>query len=194
MSDEGVLAEALAALARGEKEAMAVLYDEAGRDLYGLALWRTGNAQDAADVVQEVFVRLAQTRASLGGISKPKAYLMSMAHRAAVDLFRGRRGTVPLEEAMLLDGGAGPGERLAEREASLAVAKLTPEQREVVYLRHSCGLTFAEIGTALGISLFTAASRYRLALRRLRKALGVTPGSARSFRRASSYRLRPRRI
>lgn len=172
MTDDGVLAGALAALARGEKEAMAVIYDAVGRDLYGLALWRTGNSDDAADSVQEVFVRLASTCADLHAIKNPRAYLMGMAHRAAVDIFRARRRTAALDEAMLLDGGAGPRERLAAREASLAVAKLTPEHREVIYLRHFCDLTFSEIGKTLGISLFTAASRHRLALNRLRRWMG----------------------
>jgi len=173
MSDDGVLAGALSALARGEKEALAVIYDAVGRDLYGFALWKTGNPDDASDVVQEVFVRLAQTGSSLGEVSRPKAYLLGMTHRAAVDLFRARRRTAPLDEAILLDGGAGPQERLAAREASLAVAKLTPEHREVIYLRHFADLTFSEIGKTLGISLFTAASRHRLALNRLRRWMGV---------------------
>lgn len=175
MSDERVLAEALAGMARGDKEAMAVLYDEASADLYGYALWKTGNPDDAQDVVQEVFVRLARTRASLARVSKPRSYLLGVAHRAAVDLHRLRRRTEPLEESLFLEGGAGPGERFAAREASLAVAALTPDQREIVYLRHFCDLSFAEIGAALGISLFTAASRYRLAIKRLRRVLGVAP-------------------
>ncbi len=172
MTDDGVLAGALAALARGEKEAMAVIYDAVGRDLYGFALWRTGNPDDASDVVQEVFVRLAQTGSPLSEVSKPKAYLLGMTRRAAVDLFRARRRTAPLDEALLLDGGSSPREQLAAREASLAVAKLTPEHREVIYLRHFCDLSFAEIGRTLGISLFTAASRHRLALTRLRRLFG----------------------
>jgi len=173
MIDESVLAGAMSALARGEKEAMAVIYDAVGRDIYGLALWRTQSAEDAADVVQEVFLKLAQTGVALEDIARPKAYLLGMAHRAAVDVLRMRRRTAPLDDALLLDGSAGSGEKLAAREASAAVARLAPEQREVVYLRHFCGLSFSEIGKALGISLFTAASRHRLALTRLRKLMGV---------------------
>jgi RNA polymerase sigma-70 factor (ECF subfamily) len=132
-----------------------------------------GHEHDANDAAQEVFVRLAQTGSSLGEVSKPKAYLLGMTHRAAVDLFRSRRRTQPLDEVLLLDGGSSPREQLAAREASLAVAKLTPEHREVIYLRHFSDLTFSEIGKTLGISLFTAASRHRLALNRLRRLLGV---------------------
>lgn len=173
MADAEVLAGALAALARGDREALAVIYDAIGCDMYGLALWRTGNRDDAEDSVQEVFVRLVSTSASLETVKNPRAYLLGMVHRAAVDILRARRRTAPLDETFLLDGGAGPGDNLAAQEASLAVARLTPEQREVVYLRHFCDLSFAQIGKSLGISLFTAASRHRLAVDHLRTWMGV---------------------
>ncbi|MCU0291169.1 MAG: hypothetical protein MUF10_04155, partial [Thermoanaerobaculaceae bacterium] len=57
---------ALAAVDRGEPEALGELFDACAEDLYGLALCRTGHVQDAEDVLQEVFVRLARTRARLG--------------------------------------------------------------------------------------------------------------------------------
>jgi DNA-directed RNA polymerase specialized sigma24 family protein len=43
----------------------------------------------------------------------------------------------------------------------------------VSLLRAWAGLSFREIGRALGVSTFTAASRWRLALARLRRAFGV---------------------
>jgi RNA polymerase sigma factor (sigma-70 family) len=50
-------------------------------------------------------------------------------------------------------------------------SRLSPKQREVVYLRHFEGLSFREIGEVLGIPTFSAASRHRLAMRRLRKLM-----------------------
>ena len=55
-----------------------------------------------------------------------------------------------------------------------AVAELTPEQREVVYLKIWEELTFAQIGTVLGISRHPAASRYRYGIDHLGKKLGRT--------------------
>ena len=53
------------ALAGGDAAALAAVWDIASRRLYGLALWRTGCAEDARDVVQDVFVRLASKRGEL---------------------------------------------------------------------------------------------------------------------------------
>jgi hypothetical protein len=52
------------ALAAGDAAALGAVWDLASRRLYGLALWRTGREEDARDVVQDVFVRLAPLVAS----------------------------------------------------------------------------------------------------------------------------------
>ena len=53
--------------------------------------------------------------------------------------------------------------------------ELPAPQREAIYLRHFAGCSFAEIGKATGVPTFTAASRYRLGMRRLRQLTGVEP-------------------
>lgn len=95
-----------------------------------------------------------------------------MVHRAVLDLRRRRRPTVALDEAFLIatEGRAVEGQRLNQ-----ALAALPDSQRTVVYLRHWLELSFKEIGVVTGVPTFTAASRYRLALRRLRGILGVQP-------------------
>ena len=59
--------------------------------------------------------------------------------------------------------------------ASILLAGLPEKQREAVYLRHFCDLTFAEIGRVVGAPTFTAASRYRLGISRLRRLMGGEP-------------------
>ena len=49
-----------AALADGRLDALDELYDLASGDVYRLALWRTSSPEDAEDVVQDVFVRVAE--------------------------------------------------------------------------------------------------------------------------------------
>ena len=57
--------------------------------------------------------------------------------------------------------------------ATAALSQLPTAQREAVYLHHFAGLAFREIGRVTGVPTFTAASRYRLGIARLRRALGA---------------------
>ena len=167
------LAAAFAALAAGDLEAIEPIYDACASALFGLALWRTGSREDAADVVQEVFVRLADGRSGLGRVRRPRAYVLAMGHSAAVDVLRRRKRTVEADDAVLEPVRPDPVTAADAARASRLVSGLPAAQREAVYLRHFAGLSFAEIGDVTGVPTFTAASRYRLGIGRLRKLMGV---------------------
>ncbi len=164
-----------ASLADGSIEALGGIYDHSAADLFGFALFRTGSRQDAADVVQEVFVRLARTGAKLAEVRNPRSYLLAMTHRAAVDLARRSRRLVAIDDAVAEPVAADAESRAEAAVVASALGKLPPAQRAAVYLRHYEGLSFAAIGSVTGVPTFTAASRVRLGLRKLRKLLGVTP-------------------
>ena len=163
-----------AELASGRLAALDRLYDLAARQLYGLALWRTGSEEDAADVVQDVFVRVAEQGSRLAEVRNPKAWLLTVAHRAAIDVTRrrSRRSAEPLEEYSFLTAGDDDSERMLDAaQASVLLAGLQDSHREVIYLKHFAGCTFAEIGEILGVPKFTAASRYRAGIEKLRKTM-----------------------
>jgi RNA polymerase sigma-70 factor (ECF subfamily) len=167
---EGPLAAAVRRLAERGGAALGALYDLVAADLYGLALWRTGSRDDAADVVQEVFCKLAARPALLAGARAPRAYLLAMTRRAAVDLLRRRRDHRALDD-LVTEPPAATGDPAGAVDASRLSAllrALPAVQREALYLRHWAGLTFAEIGRATGVPTFTAVSRCRLGLARLR--------------------------
>ncbi len=159
-------------LARGKARALEELYDAAAGRIFGLALWRTGSREDACDVVQEVFVRLVEQGERLRRVRKPKAWVLTVAHRAAVDATRRRRKSEPLESCRFLESTSGDADREldADRAGSL-LAGLPSTQREAVYLRHFADCTFAEIGRITGVPTFTAASRYRLGISKLRELM-----------------------
>ena len=165
------------ALASGDAAALGTVWDLASRRLYGLALWRTGREEDARDVVQDVFVRLASRRGELAVVAQPGVWLLAVAHNAAVDAMRrrARRPTEPLEcAAHVAAPGADPERVAAAARTSEALSQLPPHQREAVLLHHVAGCSFREIGAITGVPAFTAASRCRLALARLRRLLGDT--------------------
>ena len=164
---------ALAAVGRGEQEALGELFDACGADLYGLALCRTGHVQDAEDVVQEVFVRLARTRVSLGRVRNPRSYLLGMAHRAAIDVLRRRRCAVELDAGLLEATCVDQDRRRGRGPAGCAprrAARHPARGRVAAALRRAL---VAEIGDVTEVPTFTAASRYRLGIARLRRRLGV---------------------
>lgn len=160
-----------AAAAALDPDGLAALYDLAARALYGFALWRTGRADVAEDVVQEVFCRLAAGAARGRAVRHPRAWLLTAVRRAAIDrLRRSARESALLDPAPFL--AAEDPEREAEARALCrAVAGLSPRLREAVYLRFFADLAFAEMGRVLGVPTFTAASRCRLGIARLRLRL-----------------------
>jgi RNA polymerase sigma-70 factor (ECF subfamily) len=175
---EGLEAEELGAILRrvaaGEAGALARLYDLCGARLFALALWRTGSREDAADVVQEVFVRLARTGRGLARVRRPLPYLLRMTHNLAVSTLRRRREHGDVDRLMVADPAADAEARFAARQAAALLARLPAKQREALYLRHFEGLTYREIAAVLGIPAFTAASRCRTGLAKLRRMMGVS--------------------
>lgn len=164
-------------LARGDPAALAALYDLAARRIFGLALWRTGSVEDAGDVVQEVFLRVARNRRRLDRVTNPEAWLLGIAHHVAADLARQRkrRESEPLDEVMFLAApGHDEGRAIDARRASRFLSQLPPAQRTAIYLKHFAGCTFAAIARMTGVPSFTAASRYRLGIEKLRHLMEVT--------------------
>lgn len=171
--DAAELRTLFAELAGGRRDALDELYGLLGRELFGLALWRCRRREDAADVVQDVFLRLAGTGADLRAVRDPRAYLLAMTRRAAVDRMTGAALQTEELHASLVEARAEDPERAFDaRRVSHLLGELPAEQREVLYLHHFLGLSFGEIGRVVGVSRFTAASRHRLGLRRLRRLLG----------------------
>lgn len=174
---DGSLAGLFRELSLGNMAALDAIYDAMATEMYRLALWRTGNPDDAADVVQSVLVRLAEMRPRLGTIRDPRAYLLAMAHRAAIDRRRGPASrTVPfLEHTALLQAAPGdPDREIDARRASAALERIPAAQREAIFLHHFSGLTFDQIARVTGVPTFTAASRVRNGVRALRRLMGLS--------------------
>lgn len=149
------------------------LLDEYGPGLRLYAL-RFGDAARADDLVQEAFVRFWRHREEVGNVP---AYLARCVRTAAIDRARecnsrNRRERQRDTRAALVTPPEGP-IVAAERAAAIAdaVDRLPAEQAEVVTLKIWSGLTLAEIADVTDSLPGTVASRYRLALGRLRDSL-----------------------
>ena len=155
------------------------LYDEHAQALFAFLLNFTRDEDDTRDVLQEVFVKLARQPQLLRGVRDERAFLIRLAHNAAIDLMR-RRGTrarhheqfgEEIETVSPFAPAGDPDEQTFRTELAGALGELPPDQRAVVHLKLWEGLTFEQIATALDIPLNTAASRYRYGLDKLRERL-----------------------
>ena len=165
---------ALVERARHDPEAFAVLYDAFALPVYGYCLARLGHREAAEDATSLVFAKaLAALPAFRGGTFR--GWLFTIAHHTVVDELRRRRPSAPLEAALPAPDPAPSPERLAlanERRRALAaaLARLAPDQRQVVELRLA-GLSGAEVARATGRSPGAVAVAQHRAVRRLRALL-----------------------
>jgi len=162
-------------LAEGRVAALGPLYDLAAERLFGLVGWHTGSVEDAKDVVHEVFIRIAEQGERLHRVKNPRAWMLTVAHRLAVDHGRRRRRqrAETIDDFQFLEAEQDDPGRMADgARMSRLVAALPQSQRDAVYLRHFADCSFAEIGRIVGAPTFTAASRYRLGIKKLRQSIG----------------------
>jgi len=153
------------------------LYDEHALALFAFILNFTRDENDSRDVLQEIFIKLARSPDLLASARDERAFLLRLAHNAAIDLMR-RRGTrskhhgqFGAEQSSAFAPTSDPDEVAFRAALSAALGELPADQRAVVHLKLWAGLTFEEIATTLEIPLNTAASRYRYGLDKLRARL-----------------------
>jgi RNA polymerase sigma-70 factor, ECF subfamily len=153
------------------------LYDEHAQPLFAFLLNFTRDESDTRDLLQEIFVKLARDEKLLANARDERAFLIGLAHNAAIDLMR-RRGSrertkenFAAETISIFAPANDPDEKVVRKELAVALGELPAEQRAVVHLKLWSELTFEEIAAALDISPNTAASRYRYGLDKLRDRL-----------------------
>ena len=156
---------------------IARLYDAHAQPLFAFLLNFTRAEADTRDLLQEIFVKLAREPQLLAGVREERAFLIRLAHNAAIDLMR-RRGTrektrenFAAEIISPFAPTSDPDEKVFREELAIALGELPEEQRAVVHLKLWSELTFEEIAAELDISPNTAASRYRYGLDKLRARL-----------------------
>ncbi len=162
-------------LKRGHEPAMARVYAKYKNLLLKIACGLVRDTTAAEDVVQDVFVGLAESvdRLQVGG--SLKGYLIQSVLNRARNLHRAKmvRGAgnagmedVAAPEEVRPDRWAVHHDQL--RRLHEALGQLPPEQREVVTMHLRAGLTFREIARLQNASINTVQSRYRYGLEKLR--------------------------
>jgi RNA polymerase sigma factor (sigma-70 family) len=146
-----------------------VLLDRHAGEVLGVLRGAVGRV-DADDCFQETFIAALRAYPRLEHGDNLRGWLMTIAHRKAVDHHRAKgRRPVPVEEvAEIADERA-----LPEPDAGVweLVEELPPKQRAAVTLRFAVDLPPAEIAAAMGCSPEAARRNLHEGIKRLRKEI-----------------------
>ena len=163
---------------RGDEEAFRVLFETHKDRVYSIALRYAGDSATAMDIAQDTFLKLLSTIQQFRGESSFESWLYRMVVNSCLDYHRKRRRFLPLlDEA--LDVFRSPRESTLndllreeqEERVQQIVAQLPEEQRIVVVLRYTDGLSYEEIADLLGCRRGTVASRLNRAHKALERRL-----------------------
>ncbi|MEP6636296.1 MAG: sigma-70 family RNA polymerase sigma factor [Acidobacteriota bacterium] len=156
----------------GEREAFRHLVERYQAEAIGHAVSILGNRDDALDAVQEAFIDAFQAlvRFDLEQRFYPWFYTLLRNRCFKLAAARKRREATSTDELEILSPLPG-----VSREDSLsleqALLALTPEQRELVTLKHLDGLSYEELAAKLHVPVGTIMSRLFHARKKLRERL-----------------------
>jgi len=171
---------------RGDVRAFDEVYSRYAVMVFNLALRLSGDPDEAADLTQEIFLRVYRHLDSFSGRSALKTWIFRVAlNHCRERLSRFRPLTQPIGDAVDGDGTGGEAsiadprrgpEELAVaadlgRQVAGALARLPPPFREAVVLRDLQGLSYEEIAAVLGVRVGTVRSRIARGREQLRGLL-----------------------
>ena len=152
-----------------------VVADERERRLFAYAVSLGATRDDAADAVQEAFVRLTQALLDSDSPRSGDAWLFATVHHIVIDQARRRSA---LSRAVARLAGLRDSRAYADPPTSpadhvwAAVDALPVRQRAAIYLRYRGDLEYESIATVMGITESAARSYVAKALQRLQERLG----------------------
>ena len=174
---------------RGDAKAFEQLVRETEQTIYNLAWRATGNEADAADLSQEIYIKVWRSLPSFRGEAAFTTWLYRVAQNTACDAARSasRRPVLSLtlgtdssggdagEEAELPDDTETPEQELLSRERASeireALACLAEEHRVILILRDIEGRSYTEISDLLSLEIGTVKSRLSRARDKLKNLL-----------------------
>jgi RNA polymerase sigma-70 factor (ECF subfamily) len=171
----------LARHAEGDPAAFGVLVARHRDRAWAVALRTTGDRADAADAVQEAFVKAYRTIASFRGDALFTTWLHRIVVNACLDLMRRSRvrTTLPLDETS--NAVADPADPVSRvdlgRDVVAALARITPDQRAAIVLVDLEGYSVEEAAEVLEVPVGTVKSRCHRGRIQLAELLGyLRPG------------------
>ncbi len=172
--------ELLHAVARGDEDALARVYDRYRVILFSVLVRILKSREEAEDVLQEVFLQIWKRAKDFDETrGKPFTWLVTLARSRAIDRIRQLGARQRLAEASSQETPESVSDAVADtlhseqREiVARALAALPEDQRRTLNMAYFDGLTQSEIAEQLDTPLGTVKTRMRSGMMKLRELLG----------------------
>jgi len=162
---------------RGDRRAMAQLVSQYERPVYNAAYRILGNADDAADITQTVFLKVFEHIGDYDPKFKFFSWIYRISINESLNQVKKRRNQEPLAESQVSPWRS-PEEHLESKNLSDrvqgALMELNGEYRTVIILKHMSGCSYLQISEILQIPEKTVKSRLYSARQLMKKSLQAT--------------------
>jgi RNA polymerase sigma-70 factor (ECF subfamily) len=176
------LDELLRLVARQDVEAFAEFYDRTRARVFGLVTRVLRDPGYSEETTQDIYLQVWRNAGSYDpSAGSPLAWLMTLAHRRAVDRVRSEQAASARESRYGAANVEPPSDGVADsvirrdehRQVADCLGALTDVQRECIQLAYYDGLTYVQVSERLSANVATIKSRMRDAIRGLRRCLGI---------------------
>lgn len=175
------LNELVARLKNGDQEVWNMVVDQYSRKVYNMALNFAGNSDDAADITQEVFLKVYNNIEKFKEEKSFTSWLLRLSKNYCIDYWRKskyNRRSLELDDNLKIEhaNGAGtPEDAVIKRYDAIYLRKklrlLPPDLRALIIMRDIQDFSYQEIAEHLEIPLGTTKSRINRARTKLAKLI-----------------------
>lgn len=175
------LNELVARLKNGDQEVWNMVVDKYSRKVYNMALNFAGNSDDAADITQEVFLKVYNNIEKFKEEKSFTSWLLRLSKNYCIDYWRKskyNRRSLELDENLKIEpaNGAGtPEDAVIKKYDAIYLRKklrlLPPDLRALIIMRDIQDFSYQEIAEHLEIPLGTTKSRINRARTKLAKLI-----------------------
>jgi len=165
-------------LCNGSHEAFSRLFESYKKRIYGFLYNMLHSHEDVEDLLQLVFVKIWESRATMKHELSLDAYVFKIAKNSALNLLRQKTYRLLLEKQLIdtlkvsEDGEIPLIDNDLKRHLDLLIADIPERRREIFLLHYKQELTYKKIAEQLNISENTVDTQIRHARNYLRKQLG----------------------
>jgi RNA polymerase sigma-70 factor (ECF subfamily) len=169
-------------VAQGDVDAFATFYDLTRARVFGLVTRVLRDAGYSEETTQDVYLQVWRAAANYDpAAGTPLAWLLTLAHRRAVDRVRSEQSASQRESRYGAANVDPPADHVADsvilrderQQVTECLGSLTDMQLECIQLAYYDGLTYTQVSERLSANLATIKSRMRDAIRGLRRCLGL---------------------